>query len=325
LILLSNPEGDVDLLELVETGQDTSTSDTTEDVGASALHHGHEALVLEDLHTAVDGALVLDGSAGGHHHTTPDGVDGVGHEAGADGYTPTQEEGQEQRLVVAQEDGFEGVVHAEVHATVDEDADAGDGEATVQALDTVGLEGLPVDVDKTVVLALTSLALGIVSQPSTGVIERVHKHKGERTSETTRKNILRELFDLTGILGGLEHTLDGVLKGKVQGLGWEVPEHISQVTSPEGEDTLGLQGPANAVSNTGVGLVQATLLDHLILVLDQQFDSLDGSSGGLGDGGSHTRQHKVFGKSKLLILTHFDGVFVQKKSNYSKMISLGQP
>ena len=163
--LSANSVGDVDLLELVETGQDTGAGHTTEDIGASALHHGHESLVLEDLHTAVDGALVLDGGTGGHHHTTPDGVDGVGHETGSDGHAPAQQEGQEKGFVVSQKDGLEGIVHAEVHATVDEDADTGDGETTVQALDTVGLEGLPVDVNETVVLALSALALSVISQP----------------------------------------------------------------------------------------------------------------------------------------------------------------
>ena len=185
--LCSHSEGDVDLLELVETSQDTSASNTTEDVGTSALHHGHEAFVLEDLHTAVDGALVLDGGTGGHHHTTTDGVDGVGQEAGADGHTPTQEEGQEQGLVVSQEDGLEGIVHAEVHATVDEDTDAGDGETTVQALDTVGLEGLPVDIDEAVVLALSTLALGVIGEPGieiTSYFLVCEKNGGEKFVES---------------------------------------------------------------------------------------------------------------------------------------------
>ena len=130
-LLLGGSPGDVHGLELVKASEHTGAGHTSQHVGASSLHHGHEALVLEDLHTAVDGALVLDGGTGGHHHTTTDGVDGVGQEAGADGHTPTQEEGQEQGLVVSQEDGLEGIVHAEVHATVDEDTDAGDGETTV--------------------------------------------------------------------------------------------------------------------------------------------------------------------------------------------------
>ena len=65
---------DVHGLELVETGEDTSASNTTEDVGTSTLHHAHEALVLHDLHGAVDGALVLDSTTRGHHHPPPDCV-----------------------------------------------------------------------------------------------------------------------------------------------------------------------------------------------------------------------------------------------------------
>ena len=65
---------DVHGLELVETGEDTSASNTTEDVGTSTLHHAHEALVLQDLHAAVDGALVLGAATGGHHHPPPDCV-----------------------------------------------------------------------------------------------------------------------------------------------------------------------------------------------------------------------------------------------------------
>ena len=63
---------EVELLECVEPGQDTGAGDTSEDVGAGALHHRHEALVLHNLHGAVDGALVLDSGSRGHHHTTPD-------------------------------------------------------------------------------------------------------------------------------------------------------------------------------------------------------------------------------------------------------------
>ena len=65
---------DVDLLEGIETGQDTGASDSSKDVGSGTLHHGHKALVLHDLNGAVDGALVLDAATGGHHHPPPDGV-----------------------------------------------------------------------------------------------------------------------------------------------------------------------------------------------------------------------------------------------------------
>jgi hypothetical protein len=72
--LLPQSPGEVDLLELVETGEHTGAGDAAEDVGAGALHEGHEALVLHHLHAAVDGGLVLDGRARGHHHTSPNGV-----------------------------------------------------------------------------------------------------------------------------------------------------------------------------------------------------------------------------------------------------------
>ena len=66
--LSSNSPCDVDSLELVETSEHTGSSNTTEDVGSGALHQAHEALVLQDLHSAVDGTLVLDSTTGGHHH-----------------------------------------------------------------------------------------------------------------------------------------------------------------------------------------------------------------------------------------------------------------
>ena len=74
LDLVSQSPADVHGLELVESGQDTGASHSSQDVGSGSLHHGHEALVLQDLDSAVDGSLVLDTTSGGHHHTSPDGV-----------------------------------------------------------------------------------------------------------------------------------------------------------------------------------------------------------------------------------------------------------
>ena len=75
LELSSQSPADVHGLELVESCQDTGASHSSQDVGSGSLHHGHEALVLQDLDSAVDGSLVLDtGTSRGHHHTSPDGV-----------------------------------------------------------------------------------------------------------------------------------------------------------------------------------------------------------------------------------------------------------
>merc|ERR1719225_1848828 len=188
--------------------------------------------------------------------------------------------------------GLEGVEHTEVHATVDEDTDSRDGEASVDALNTIRLQGLDVDIDQAVELTLSTLAFVVVGQPGPGKVKGVHEEKGQGSGETTRGNVGGKLDSGRGILGG----------GK-QGLGGEVPQHVSKVSSPEGDNTLGGQHPLGAVKNTSVGLVQTTLLDHLVLVLDEQLDSLDGGSHSLGDTSGNTGQHEVLEEPKLLI-TH---------------------
>merc|ERR1711981_1101845 len=136
--LLAGSPRDIHGLELVETGQDTSASNTTENVSSGALHHAHEALVLHDLHCAVDGTLVLSSTTGGHHHPPPDCVNGVGHQASTNSDSPSKEEGSSHgRILSSDEHWLQGVEHTEVHATVDEDTDSRDGEASVQALDTI--------------------------------------------------------------------------------------------------------------------------------------------------------------------------------------------
>merc|ERR1712079_959907 len=157
---LGSPPGDVHGLELVKASEHTGAGNSTEDVGSSTLHQGHETFVLHDLDEAVHGALVLDTTTGGHHHPPPHSVNGVGHEPSSDGDSPSQEEGEEDPSVLAKQQRLQGVVEAEVHATVDEDANCRDGEASVQALDAVGLESLYVHVDQAVELAFTTLALG---------------------------------------------------------------------------------------------------------------------------------------------------------------------
>merc|ERR1711955_53475 len=113
--LLSSSEGNVHLLELVESGQ-----------GTSSLHQGHESLVPENLREAVQGSLVLDSTSGCHHHAPPDGVDGVGHQTSGNCDSPTQEEGESHSSISAKKQGLESIVESEVHSTVDEDTDSRD-------------------------------------------------------------------------------------------------------------------------------------------------------------------------------------------------------
>lgn len=85
-----------------------------------------------------------------------------------------------------------------------------------------------------------------------------------------------------------EHGLVGIAESEVEGLGREVTDNVGSVTTPQGNDTLIGGGALEAVGDTGVLAVETTGLDHLILVLDEELDTLDGSGGGLGDGGGNT-------------------------------------
>merc|ERR1712083_438664 len=181
---------DVHGLELVETGEDTSASNTTEDVGTSTPHHAHEALVLQDLHAAVDGALVLGAATRGHHHPPPDCVNGVGHQASGNGHSPAKDEGGSHRGVLSSDqERLQGIKHTEVHSTVDEDTDGGDGESSVQTLDAIGLQSLDVDINQSVELACAILALGIVGQPGPGKVKGVHKQEGHGSGSATGGNV----------------------------------------------------------------------------------------------------------------------------------------
>ena len=50
---------DVGLLDKVETGEDTSTGNTTKDIGTVTLEEGGETLMLENLSTAIKGRFVV--------------------------------------------------------------------------------------------------------------------------------------------------------------------------------------------------------------------------------------------------------------------------
>ena len=85
-----------------------------------------------------------------------------------------------------------------------------------------------------------------------------------------------------------EHRLVGVTEGEVQSLSREVTDDVGGVTSPEGDDTLGSGGTAETVANTGVLAVETASLKHLILVLDEELNTLDGGGSGLGDSSGNT-------------------------------------
>jgi len=289
------------LLELVVQRQDTSTGNTTEDVSTGTLEEGPDTLGLDDLRTGVHHVLVVDLGTRGHHHTTTDGVERVGSETSTGGDSPTETEGGEEVALkrTDEDNGLDRVVHSEVETTVDNDTNDGRDETTVETGDTIRSEGLPVDVDQTVELTgSTTLAgsLGVVGETGTGVVEGVDEEEGRGTGGTTGSNVTSEPLGVTLGLLETEQGLEVVLEGKVQSLGGEVTEHVGGVTTPQGSETLVPVGPGEAVTDTLVRVGKTTLLDHLVLVLDEELDTLNGGSSGLGDSGGDTTHHEVDGE-----------------------------
>jgi hypothetical protein len=182
-------------LHLIVDGQDTGTGDTTENVGTCTLEERLEALLGDDLATGIEGRLVLDGLTGGHHHTTTDGVQGVGSNTGTGGDTPSEKEGGKEVTLkrTDEDDRLDRIVHTEVETTVDDDTSDGRTETTVETSDTIRGESLLVDVDQAVELALTT-GLGVlvvVGKTGTGVIEGVDEEEGSSTGSLGK---LADLF-----------------------------------------------------------------------------------------------------------------------------------
>jgi hypothetical protein len=285
-------------LSLVVDGQDTSTSDTTEDVSTSTLEERLGTLLGDNLAGGIHGRAVLDGLTRGHHHTTTDGVKRVRGNTGTGSDRPAeQERSKEVTLKRTDENNrLDGVVHAEVETTVDDDSKNRGTETTVETGNTVRGESLLVDVNETVELTVTT-ALGglrVVGKTGTGVVERVDEEEGSGTSSTTGGKVTHHPLGVTVTLTLVgEHRLESVAEGEVQSLGGEVTDDVGGVTSPEGDDTLGSGGTLEAVTNTGVLAVKTTSLKHLILVLDEELNTLNGGGSSLGDGSGDTTHQEV--------------------------------
>ena len=162
---------------MIVDGQDTSTGDTTENVGSSTLEERLDTLLGDNLAGGIHGRLVLDGLTRSHHHTTTDGIERVRGDTGTSGDTPSESEGGEKVALerTDQQDGLDGVVQTEVQTTVDDYTEDGGSETTVETGDTIGGQGLLVDIDQAVELTLTTSlgSLGVVGETGTGVVEGV--------------------------------------------------------------------------------------------------------------------------------------------------------
>ena len=207
---------------------------------------------------------------GGHHHAATDGVEGVRGDTGTSGDGPSEEErGKEVTLKRAgKDDGLDGVVHAEVKTTVDNDTGDGGHEATVETGNTVRGEGLLVDVHQAVELTLTTRlgVLGVVGKTSTGVVEGVDEEEGSGTGGTARGEVTGHPPPVAvALLLESEHGLVGVAESEVEGLGREVTDDVGGVATPEGGGALLSDDTLEALANAGVGLGKTARAEHLIL------------------------------------------------------------
>jgi len=296
--LCTSSESDVGGGDDVETSKYTSTGNTSENVGTSTFHQTHETFVLDDLASAIDGTVVFNTATTGHHHSPSNGINWVGSKTRNNGNRPTEEEGDKSGSRISDKDWFEGIVETKVETSVDEDTDARDDETSVETSNTIGSEGLLVDIDETVVLSFAVFAFVVVSESSSGKIEGVDNSQRHRTSKTTGGDVGGKFLPLWGGFWGSKSGLDGILEGKVKSLSWEVSEDVGQVTSPEWNDTFGGQSSLAAIYDTGVWFIKSTLFDHLILILDEELNSLDWGGNGFGNTSGDTREHKVLEEVK---------------------------
>jgi len=283
---------EVVVLEVVETDEHESASQTTEDVGTSTLVHGLDTLLSENLASAVEGVLVLSGVlTRGHHHSSANSVERIGDQTGGDGDGIAEGELGEESSLLHEIVLSEGIIETEVSTTIGNDTDARNDETVVNTTltPTRGASSLENAVHSTSELTLGTL-LGVHGQAGTGEVEGINDQKRSSTGGTTRGHVTQQAGPETGRAGALEPLLVEVLEGEVEGLSGEITKHVGEVTLPEGSKTLLLGNSSEDIDDTSVGLEASR---HLTSVLEEQLDTLDGSSSSLRDSGGSTTEDKI--------------------------------
>lgn len=72
----------------------------------------------------------------------------------------------------------------------------------------------------------------------------------------------------------------------IEHLGGDVNDHVGHVTAEERPDTLVSNDIPEAVNDNLIGMGETTRLDHLILALEKELDTFQGSNTRPGEGGA---------------------------------------
>ena len=78
----------------------------------------------------------------------------------------------------------------------------------------------------------------------------------------------------------------------------KVSDTIGQVASPEWQDTFASECLHGTIDDTVVGLGDDALLQHLSLILHEQFDTFDRCSSCFGNNGGNTTEREILEKAQ---------------------------
>jgi len=298
--------GEEDSLDLGVEDEHEGTTGSSDNVREGSLEEGLATFLGVDLLEAVHGSSVhkvLSGTTRLHHKASSDGIKGVGDNTGGNGNDLSEHPHVEDVgiLGVGEHNGLTSIEHTEVGGSVGNDTNNGDTETSVETGGTVGLGNLAEAVNESRELS-GSTGTNISGESGSGKIERVNEAEGSGTSSSTGGAVTEEEHEglLLGTVG-VQSLLVEILAGEVEGLGGEISDDVSEVTSPEGTETLLSVDTGEAIANTVVLVLGGDGLGG-ILNLEKKLDSLDRGNEGLGDGSGNTTNEEIGHKGLLSFL-----------------------
>ena len=284
-------------LDFVVEDKDESSTSTSDNVGERSLEEGSTSFLLVDFGEAIHGTSVHElvlWEAGLHHQSSTDSVEWVRGNTSGDSDELSEGPGHEEVsfLGIWEESSLASVEHTEVRGTVSDDTDNGDSETSVKSNGSIRLGDLEQAVSETSELTLSSRS-DISSKTGSCEVEWVDEAEGSSTSGSTGSAVTNE--EVEWLLLGIEWVeilLVEIFASEVECLSWEITNDVSEVSSPEGNDTLLRQDTSEAVANTVVSLISSNVLVG-VLNLEQELDTLNWGDESLGDCSGDTTDQEI--------------------------------